>query len=413
MSDGDIVKRSKLETSVRITVWLSIVSFLIYATIILGPYLRSTLVRDAAVTTWIHIATSPIYGEVGVRSPKPGDRIGNDGVIVEVVNNKADRTGLDRASAAEREAQSLDQAAKRYLADVEKSVEARRVQAEKHRTAYLERTDAELDGLMTRLNAAKDDLDVLTRLTDRQQELARRGTAAPTALDEAKLRVLESQRRVAELEAQTLSVQALRNALIQGTALTTVGDGPWWGPVGLLEFEQTLPRAQFERSLADARLSKAREEVALEEAAFDIQRSGTVAAPPNAILWSMIVGDGAAVDVGTPVASWISCDVLLVDVPLPDAQVALLRTGSPAKVTLEGETTSRSASVVLTRGSASTIGREDLAAVAKGRRAGTAQALLSLEALPIDQEICPVGRAAYVNFPDVGFVDVVRARLRF
>ncbi len=27
-------------------------------------------------------------------------------------------------------------------------------------------------------------------------------------------------------------------------------------------------------------------------------------------------------------------------------------------------------------------------------------------------EVCPVGRAAYVDFPNIGLIDIVRARLR-
>jgi hypothetical protein len=68
--------------------------------------------------------------------------------------------------------------------------------------------------------------------------------------------------------------------------------------------------------------------------------------------------------------------------------------------------------VLLTRGSASTIGGTDIAAVAKGRERGVAQALLRLEPSPEDRGECRVGRAAYVWFPDHGLLDVLRARLR-
>jgi hypothetical protein len=38
--------------------------------------------------------------------------------------------------------------------------------------------------------------------------------------------------------------------------------------------------------------------------------------------------------------------------------------------------------------------------------------LLMLVVDPPEFERCPVGRAAYVEFPDVGLIDVLRARLR-
>ena len=41
--------------------------FLGYTSWILGPYIRSVIVRDAAVTTWLHTATSPIDGAVALQ----------------------------------------------------------------------------------------------------------------------------------------------------------------------------------------------------------------------------------------------------------------------------------------------------------------------------------------------------------
>jgi hypothetical protein len=83
-----------------------------------------------------------------------------------------------------------------------------------------------------------------------------------------------------------------------------------------------------------------------------------------------------------------------------------------ADVVLEGKSVTRRAWVYLTRGSGSTLGRHDLAALAKGRRSGVAQALLELSHDAHGFKECPVGRAAYVDFPDIGLIDVIRARLR-
>jgi hypothetical protein len=68
--------------------------------------------------------------------------------------------------------------------------------------------------------------------------------------------------------------------------------------------------------------------------------------------------------------------------------------------------------VLLARGSASTLGRADLAALAKGRHEGVAQVLLELPHDPEEFQSCPVGRAAYVDFPGIGLIDVIQARLR-
>ncbi|MEH6478390.1 MAG: hypothetical protein V7727_22045, partial [Sneathiella sp.] len=60
-----------------------------------------------------------------------------------------------------------------------------------------------------------------------------------------------------------------------------------------------------------------------------------------------------------------------------------------------------------------TLDSNDLAAIAKGRGEGTAQILLEFSHERENFDECPVGRAAYVDFPEVGILDVIRARLRF
>jgi len=96
-----------------------------------------------------------------------------------------------------------------------------------------------------------------------------------------------------------------------------------------------------------------------------------------------------------------------------DVQLSLLRAGAPATVVLEGERRARKGTVLLLRGAASTLGPADLAAVAKGRDAGVGQVLIALETAAADRDACPVGRAAFVHFPDVSVLDIIRARLRW
>ena len=103
---------------------------------------------------------------------------------------------------------------------------------------------------------------------------------------------------------------------------------------------------------------------------------------------------------------------MLVDAPASDVEVALLRPGMGAEVVLEGERQPRQAAILLTRGSAGTLGPDDLAALAKGRSAGRGQVLLRLEPTPEDIAACPIGLSAFVEFPQVDVIDMLRARLR-
>jgi hypothetical protein len=58
----------------RSVVVLAMAGLLIYALWIGGPYLRSIILRDAAVTTWISRTASPIRGYVDEHPLYPGQR---------------------------------------------------------------------------------------------------------------------------------------------------------------------------------------------------------------------------------------------------------------------------------------------------------------------------------------------------
>jgi multidrug resistance efflux pump len=174
-------------------------------------------------------------------------------------------------------------------------------------------------------------------------------------------------------------------------------------------------RARAEMELQDAKVVAATAETILAsvKSAYGQAHRQFITAPPGAMVWSLIASPGAAVQPGTPVASWINCSIMLVDVPVSDVELALLRKGAAARVVIEGERRVRHGTVFITRGAAATIGAADLAALAKGRGPGIGQVLVQLKPSAEDVEACPIGAAAYVDFPDIGIFDILRARLRF
>src|SRR4051794_925234 len=94
---GDVTEQTRTKHRFGWGIGLLVVS--VYMGWMLAPYLRSVIVRDAAVTTWIHVATSPIYGEVDKILPHIGQRVALDGRVIGIVNMRADRSGLEEASA--------------------------------------------------------------------------------------------------------------------------------------------------------------------------------------------------------------------------------------------------------------------------------------------------------------------------
>jgi hypothetical protein len=281
----------------RFWAFVGLSGLLLYTAWIGAPYLRSVVVRDAAVTTWINATASPIDGFVGDKPLHVGDSVGKNGLIATVENRLVDETPVVKAEAD---------------------------------------------------------------------------------LDKAKQRV----RGLREL-------------------MTSLEDDP-------------AARARTAMELADAEVDAETSEkiLASVKSAYDNARLQPVKAPPDAYIWSLIASPGDFVRAGAPIATWIDCSIMLVDVPVSDVELALLQTDAPAHVVIEGDRQIRNGKVYLARGAAATIGADDLAALAKGRQPGTGQVLVQLEPSPADIEACPIGTAAYVDFPDIGVLDILRARLR-
>jgi hypothetical protein len=282
----------------RLWVLLGLAALLGYIAWLGAPYLRSVIVRDAAVTSWIDMTTAPIDGFVGEKPLHAGDSVGDDGLIVMIENPLLDATPIVRAEA-----------------DVDKA---------RQRVSGLKQLQASLDaGSVTR---------------------------ATTVMD------------IANAEAEVAAAEKILASL----------------------------KSDFEKA-----------------------RHQPVKAPRDAYIWSLIASPGGYVKAGAPIASWVDCSFMLVDVPVSDVELALLQTDAPARVLIEGDRRERDGKVYLTRGAAATIGAEDLAALAKGRAPGIGQVLVRFEPSPEDIEACPIGAAAYVDFPDIGILDILRARLRF
>jgi multidrug resistance efflux pump len=385
----------------------------VYAIWIGGPYLRSIVVRDAAVTTWLHAAAAPIPGVVADASLGPGDRIGADGRILTIDNARFDDGGLARASAAADGARARQASLARIVKDLEALTARRATLASEYTAAFRRNLDAKISGMQEFIKVSEQRLALERAEANRAASLTARGIQSASAADAAAA-------RVADIQAGMLDVRTqLDRALLHRSA---AGEG-------LLMLDDASEGASIQRSLDDARLQleRARADAAVaameadaaarvvEEAArhSSENRTATVTGEAGGLVWSRAIAAGSAVQAGPPVATWIDCRVLLVDAAVSDLYLPLIGPGAPADVVFEGERHARRGTVVLLRGAAATLGGTDLAAIAKGRRPGLGQALVRLEPTGADAAACPVGRAAFVNFPGVNVIDVVRARLRW
>jgi multidrug resistance efflux pump len=399
-------------TSRNRLIYLGVATVLVYCAWLGGPYLRSIVTRDAAVTTWITETSSPIAGLVDPNPLYPGQRVGADGIILKVSNPRADRTPLVRAEAELDRATARVTALAHLAAATTQIISERAAVAARYAQLYKQDVDADLAGAGSILLLTQQRVGLERNQAGRLASLSRTGNASQSAADAATGGLTEQARTLTTIETSIARAKLHREA----------------ADAGIFMLDDRTDGGDAQRSLSDARLELARIEADLaiaeaDEAAarqvadaarqdYDRRANAGVQAPPGALVWSLLTGPGAAVEPGMPVATWLDCKLLLVDVPASDVEIALLETGSPAEIVLEGERRARHGKVILLRGSAATIGPHDLAAIAKGRHRGIGQALVQLEPSAADSEACPIGHAAYVDFPGLGLIDVVIARLR-
>ncbi|NIA72473.1 HlyD family efflux transporter periplasmic adaptor subunit [Pelagibius litoralis] len=391
---------------------LAILGFLVYVAWIMGPYLRSVIVRDAAVTSWLNVATSPIDGKLEFKPQAAEGAVGPDGIIVLIRNDRMSRKPLieaqiqvDYASARVKELQA-------FLDDIIVLDQDRAALKSRYADIFRSQLEEEIAGMEREINVTRKQLELINRIAARHETLVANGNVSQSATDEIWLRVSELDWQLAQLQNDLAYARVRREAANNGVFATLDGEDPDWVRGERLELKLQKKEGRLELRQAEAALATAK--AALRDAETDYARltEDSVRAPAGSILWNQKAAPGATVRSGEPVAEWLDCSVLMIDVPIADAEVHLIKAGMGAEIILEGDSTVREGRVLLTRGSAFTLGRNDLAALAKGRAKGTAQALLDFSHERENFEDCPVGRAAYVDFPDIGLIDVIRARLR-
>jgi multidrug resistance efflux pump len=391
---------------------IALAALIIYIGWIGGPYLRSVILRDAAVTSWINPAPAPIVGYVGPRPLYPGERVGAEGRIAVIEDPLADRSALARAEADVKRAEQRLKAAEQLVLLRQSTVDARTTVAHAYAATFTQDLDTRIKAASGSLSVTSERLALERRQSDRLAKLAASGHGSQSAADAEAQLVLDLQKTVAGLQSELDRSTQRRSAAEKGTFLLDDGTDAAVASRALEDARLALHQAKLDLALDEVDVQLARNILPAARQAYDKALSAPVAAPPGALVWSLIAAPGAAVQPGAPVASWVDCGLMMVDAPVSDVELAVLPEGAQADVVLEGENRVRHGTVLVTRGAAATIGKADLAALAKGRYQGVGQALIKLESSPGDIKACPIGHAAHVDFPGVSLLDVLRARLR-
>lgn len=366
--------------------------------------------RDAAVTSWLSLATAPIGGTLEGFDTRIGQQVGPSGDVTTIVNRSVDRSGVIRAEGNERRAEArlvqlrLNQERVTLLA---KEWAERRA---RYAEGFRRDLDIDIQDLDKRLVLLKERVALADASAQRRRSLRATGTASQADEDVATSSHRELQVAMTQMENALARVRERRRLAGEGVYLQADAKEPEWSWRSLDEIN--LEAARANRALSDAQeeLGTARAILADERRNLEALSTATIRIPPFMTLWSAPVSDGATVRQGEKLFSWIDCKVLLVDVPVTETLAALLQEGMKATVLLEGDSRSHAATVLLTRGASSRIGDDDLASLSRGHKSGSAQALVQITDTAGLPE-CPIGRRAFVGFPEIRLVQYLSAYL--
>lgn len=359
----------------------------------------SLFFRDAVVTSWVYVATAPISGQLEAPVPEPGDVAPAGAPVVRIRDLQADDTevaGLDAEIARMRK--RVAQLAARH-ADLQRTSARWDQRAEIYARVFRDAIDAGVSGLEQELAFVRRQLEISGRRAERMQTLASQGNASRSTADERLAEIMELRGRQSDLEKQIALARQRAEAAEQGVYVTADGNNPDW----VFDSSDVLDLRLIEAAdaLSEAEGALARLEAERDAAARQLGRTSLagVSVPQGSLIWSVSAGPGATVGRGAPLLEWIDCSRPLIDVPVSDTGLMLVRNGMTAEVRVDGIDEPLTGKVVYTRGSAARLGRGELAAVAREQE--LAQVIVALEGGGFGPDNCPVGRAAFVDLPAI------------
>lgn len=369
----------------------------------------TAIYRDAVVTTWLNVVAAPIAGTIEGFDLKPGERVASSGEVGRIVNQSVDRSGVIRAEAVLRQASARLAELTAYEKRI--SVMASEWQERKGHYAdgFRRDLDIKIEELTRRVGLLQERVDFADASAKRKQTLRRAGN---TSQAEEEAAISAHRELLVALSDATMDLQRLRNRRDlagKGVYLQEDGKEPEWSWRSLDEL-----RLEIQRTERTAR--ETAQEVATLQATLENERKNLDAAtdatfkvPAGMTIWTTSASNGISVTRGQRLFTWIDCSRLLVDVPVIDTLAVLVDAGSRAEILLEGEDNVRSGLVVMSRGSSSRLDRNELASITEWRKTA-AQVIVELQDAG-SVAGCPIGRRAFVRFPDLTLMKLVRAYL--
>ncbi len=142
------------------------------------------LSRDSAVTTWVNETTSSIKGNITTPLPLPGSLVPENGHIVNVADDQAERGDILRAEAALQAAEANLSATQTYAGSIDATFKAWNERADTYAEAFRRKLEINAQGLNEEIVFLIDRLEMARSAADRSEKLSTQGYT-PEATEEA------------------------------------------------------------------------------------------------------------------------------------------------------------------------------------------------------------------------------------
>lgn len=359
-----------------------------------------TLNRDAVMTTWANITSAPIEGTIGNLEIIRGQQSTGSAPIATIENFSLDRSAIIHAEEQLFEAEKRVSSLVSYQAQTSELIN----QYEHRRLQYADGFRNDLNLREQQLARSVTFLEKRVALSDkavsRKQSLLQAQNASEADLDAARSSNLELYSLLVDASKRLERVRRRQFLAEQGIFLQEDGKEPEWSWRSLDETHLEANKTVLALREAEARLQAWKWDLARERTNFGKARSALIEIPKGMTIWSMSVSNGMSVIRGQRLFTWIDCSKLLADVPVSDTTASLLTHSAPAELYIEGEQGPRKAFVVMIRSSSAQLQSDELV-INRSSRKDAAQIIIALSA-PHSVHDCPIGRPAYVTFPEIG-----------
>jgi uncharacterized small protein (DUF1192 family) len=265
----------------RNAVRLAVVAFLaVMIAVALYDPLYVVLYRNAAVTTWLNVATAPISGTVEGFDAKPGQRVTSSGEVGRIVDYSADRSGVIRAEAAAKRAE----ARLAELVAYDGRVSALTNEWQERRTRYADgfRNDLDLkvQELEHRVALLQERVAIAEVAARRKRTLRVAGNSSQAEEDAAMASQHELQASLTDTIKELERVRERRDLAQRGVFLQADGKEPEWSWRSLDEIRLEAARTARLVREAEEEVKTSKLILAQEQKNLDAASGATFEVPP-------------------------------------------------------------------------------------------------------------------------------------